>query len=635
MFASLASLLTLVAILLAAYGAGRPLVRAWRLEMDDPCALAVWSVSLGLIAFGVLWMGLGCVGLLYRELIAVFTVAAASWGIGEIVQTSIHRRSCPERRAKANDELGSRAPRSGLKLLGACCLIALLASLTSALAPPTAGDALCYHLELPKRFLQEHHLAYLPDHENSTFPLLVEMWYLWALALDGGVAAQLVHWALGGLLAMAAVLLARSVVGRDWAWFAGGLVLLAPGVTNQMTAPLNDAGLAVFTTLAVAAWWRAAIDDDGSRWYLVAGLMLGGAVGAKYLALLFGAAWFAVWLGMAWRDRERERAWLQGAAVMLVLAAAVGGPWYARAAYFRGNPVYPFFQTAIDENASPTIRESKLSLGRTPWGLLAAPWAVTMHPEDFGGRGHQLGAAFLTLLPGLLIARRLRGVRVLLAISGLYFLGCFLLRQNVRFLFPLASLWAAPCVWVGMELRRAPRFATAGVAFAVILLSAVGTLWPAYRARQHWPVAVGMESREHYLERTEPTYRAALLANILTDGGAKILSQDNHGFYFDAAMTQESLYRRRTKYDTISEDLATQLRRDGFSYLLLADATGAGIQYDDTLSELAEQTLASPNQRDFHSIASYRFRDADGAERSYRLVRVEPEQFATQEKRRH
>src|SRR5258708_3718188 len=73
----------------------------------------------------------------------------------------------------------------------------LFGSLLSALAPPTACDAMCYHLELPKRFLEQHALVYLPDSDNSTYPMLVEMWYLWALALDGGTAAQLVHWCLG------------------------------------------------------------------------------------------------------------------------------------------------------------------------------------------------------------------------------------------------------------------------------------------------------------------------------------------------------------------------------------------------------------------------------------------------------
>ncbi len=627
MLASLVSLLTVVAILLAAYGAGRPLVRALRLEMEDHWAQATWSLGLGLVVAGALGMALGVAGCLYRELIAVLTVAAACWGLGEILQSTIRARACYSLAVPPRPMDSSIIPPPGrvwLRLLACCCAVVLAASLLSSLAPPTAGDALCYHLELPKRFLAEHRLLFLPDHENSTFPLLVEMWYLWALALDGGVSAQLVHWSLGTGLALASVLLARRVVGHDWAWFAGGLVMLTPGVTNQMTAPLNDVGLAVMTTLAVTAWWRAVIDDDGPRWYIAAGLLLGGAIGVKYLALLFAAAWCAVWIGLAWRAPQRAAAWLHGAAVMLVLSIAVAGPWYARAAWHRGNPVYPFFHAAIEDDATPTIRESKLPLGRTPWGLLSAPWKVTMHPEQFGGRGHQLGCAYLALLPGLLIARRLRGVRVLLALSALYFLCCFLLRQNVRFLLPLAPLWAAPCVWVGMELRRLPRFAPALAMASLCGLVLLGALWPVYRARNHWAVALGVESRESYLERTEPTYQAALLANLLTDGETKILSQDNHAFYFAAAVTQEGLYRRRTQYDRSGFDLATQLRSDSFEYMLLAEATGKGIRYDARLSALADQAMSVAHQRDFHQLASYRFHDSDGAERTYRLVRIEP-----------
>ena len=41
-------------------------------------------------------------------------------------------------------------------------------------APPTAGDALYYHLALPKQWLAAHELTFVPDHEKSTFPLLVE-----------------------------------------------------------------------------------------------------------------------------------------------------------------------------------------------------------------------------------------------------------------------------------------------------------------------------------------------------------------------------------------------------------------------------------------------------------------------------
>jgi hypothetical protein len=631
MIASLVSLLAAAAILLAAFGLGRPIWRGLRTGHDDPLETTVWSVGLGLVAFGTLWTLLGVAGLLYRELIAVLTVAAAFWALGEWLQASMQRsadRRLARRTPTKPEEPTSRiaAPSENLlKLLAACCFVALLASLTSALAPPTAGDALCYHLELPKRFLAEHRLAFLPDHENSTFPLLVEMWYLWALALDGGVAAQLIHWALGAWLALSAVVLARPIIGRDWAWLAGAIVLLTPGVTNQMTAPLNDVGLATMTTLAVAAWWRAAIDDESPRWYLIAGLFLGAALGTKYLALLFTAAWFGTWIVLAFHQRERLTPWLRGAATMLVLAATLAGPWYARAAWHRGNPVYPFFQSFVDDGATATIRESKLALGRTPWGLAAAPWAVTMSPDRFGGRGHQLGCAFLALLPGVLLARRLRGVRILLGISAAYVLGWFLLRQNVRFLYPLLPLWAAPCAWVWIESRRLPRLHSSLVTLSLLGVVALGALWPVYRARNHWAVALGMESRVRYLQRTEPSYPAALLANLLADEETQILSQDNRGFYFAANVTQESLYRRRTGYNQSGRDLATTLRNDGFQYLLLAESTGDdGIEFDGTLSRLVDRQLRTDGEANFRQLAEYNFQDTDGAARHYRLLRIEP-----------
>src|SRR5690606_18127398 len=82
-------------------------------------------------------------------------------------------------------------------------LVAAIASLVSALAPPTAGDAMCYHLQLPKEFLRTGAIVYSPYDENGTFPLLTEMWFLWALAIDGDIAAQLMAWVVGVLFALA------------------------------------------------------------------------------------------------------------------------------------------------------------------------------------------------------------------------------------------------------------------------------------------------------------------------------------------------------------------------------------------------------------------------------------------------
>ncbi len=628
MLETLMSLLALACIAVAAYGIGRPLVRGLLIGDDDPLSIGVWSIASGLIVAGLMLVVLGLVGLLSKAVIGVLTLTAGFWGIGELSRAYVQRREqarmTPAPPATFAEPRWTQPPRWLERGLLALAAVAAVGSLIAALAPPTAGDALCYHLELPKRFLMQHEIAYLPDHDNSTYPLLVEMWYLWALALDGGVAAQLVHWGLGLLLACATVVLASPILGRAWGVCAGCLVLFVPGISNQMTAPLNDVGLAVFTTLALAAWLRAALDDEDSRWFVLAGWMLGGAMSIKHLALVFAAASVPVAAWHAWRHPERRRRLIFGAGAMAVVALSVSGVWYLRAARHHGNPVYPFFQQQLAGEGRDAFRAEKAPLGRNLLSLAFAPWQVTMHPERFGGRGHQLGLLFLAALPGLLFCRRLRGIGTLLWIALGYFVGWFLLRQNVRFLLPLAPLLCVPVLWVWIEARRLPRLPAA--AFCAVMLAVVGcgVFVAAARAPAKVAVAIGMEDREEYLRRHEPTYEAASWANALLAPNVHILSQEHRAFYFNVRMTRENIYRRQTDYaEKLSSpvELSRQLRAAGFTHLLLAESLNeSGIHYNDALSRLADASLASAAARLFDVLTDYQFEDRDGAVRRYRLV---------------
>jgi hypothetical protein len=496
--------------------------------------------------------------------------------------------------------------------------------LIGALAPATDGDALCYHLELPKLFL-EHHSLFCPEYnDHATYPLLVEMWYLWAMTLDGPVAAQLVHWALGILLALGAVVLAEVVLGRSWAWLAGAVVLLLPGISNQMTAALNDAALAAFTTLALAALLRSMAEEDGRRWLLAAGVLLGAALSIKYTALLFAAAAAPVWLWSAWQLHADWRRTLHDGLTLLVLAAAVAGPWYVRAAWHRGNPVYPFFSQHIGVRGPSVLPERKTPLGWDPVSLASLPWQATMHSERFGGRSHQLGPVFLLALPGLLLARRLRGLGTLLAIAAIYTLLWYALRQNIRFLYPIAPLLAAAVVWCWMELRRLPAMPrlAAGCVFAGV--AALGAIVALERSWPRTTVALGWQSREEFLIEHEPSYTAALVAKDLLSPHDRILSQDYRAFYFDAPLTRETVFRRHTKYDQQLErpaDLASCLRSHGFTHLLLTESAGPGIRYNSRLAKLVE-TARTADPDSYSDLADYEFRDSDGALRRYRLVAI-------------
>jgi hypothetical protein len=137
-------------------------------------------------------------------------------------------------------------------------------------------------------------------------------------------------------------------------------------------------------------------------------------------------------------------------------------------------------------------------------------------------------------------------------------------------------------------------------------------------------VAVGFQSRDEYLSRHEPTWQAAAMLNHWFGPNAHLLSQDYRAFHFQCRVTRENVYRRRTGYDrTIADpaDLSRTLRRAGFTHLLLAEnLADHGIQYDRALTRLAEAQWSTAAADSLVTLTDYRFRDADGGVRRYRLV---------------
>jgi len=643
MVSQLASLFAVAIINLAAWTIGQAALRRYGPRDMDRLATLVWSLMLGLLAGGLLLTVAGLCGGIYRPAIGVGTLALCCWGLGTLGRPRASTAASPGAPAEpAADGAPAISPAdettvSGgplppalplARIFGLWTTLALAGALLGALAPPTAGDALCYHLELPKKFIAEHAITFDVHDDNCTYPLLTEMWYLWALVLDGEVAAQLLHWEMGLALALAAVLLARPVLGSAWAWIAGAIVLLVPGVNNQMTAPLNDVALAVWATLALGAWFRA-LAEDNRRWYVLAGVALGGALSTKYTALLLVAAVAPVWLLLIYRRRPQRKSLLAGVALVSVAAVLVGGVWYVRAAWHRGNPVFPFFaevaSAADDASARPTttLPAAKAPLGHGPAGLILSPWAVTMQPERHGGRGHQLGLLFLATLPGLLLVRRLNGLRLPLIVAACYWLAWFGLRQNVRFLLPIVPLLALGVVWVLIELRRFPAGPRGVAGLAVTALLCAAAFLPLYRCRHEAKVALGLESRGQYLLKHEPTFALAQDVNAVLRPDAHLLSQELRNYYFRRRVTRESIYRRNTHYDRQLAgpgQLSATLRAAGFSHLVLAETvSGGGITYDDTLSRLADAELQSFPET-LLPLGRYEFRDPDGTLRRYRLV---------------
>jgi hypothetical protein len=582
------------------------------------------AVPLGLGLLGLATLGLG----LARSL--TLTAVAALLGVLALIAL-FEARSWSRHGSPRFISRGPRTPTDWL--FDATLALTLLGTLLTALAPATDGDALCYHLQVPKVFLERQAVWFDADLHETVYPLLAEMLYAVCLAFRGTVACRLVQWLLGICFAACVTALARPALGHRARW-AGTIALLVPAVSNGMSAPLNDVALATYCNCTLYAWIRWYEEKTGSRAFL-AGVLAGLAMSVKYPALvwvgLLGLA-MAVVVGVdaVRRASHRARSLAQVAAFALA-ALCVGGIWYARAYVHTGNPVHPFFKQAFGGAGLDVVLEpAKRPLPVTPWNLLTALGPLTLDPDRFDSVAHQFGPVFLMALPALLVIRPPRRVAALV-LFGFAFLGlCLTQRQSMRFVLAAIGPWSVGVAWLadraGRHARgsvcdaiRRPRFAIQ----TLLLLVLVGESALALsRARHGLAVVLGREPARSYLVRREPTFAVGrwIAAHLPRD--ARIIGQDHRGFYIPRPYTMELAHRRRTGLAANGEaadDIIRILKIRGFTHILLCPPVPEdAVEFDATLGRRLAPWLAARRP-----VYRADLSDADGVMRRYAIYSLD------------
>jgi hypothetical protein len=626
MFDVLYSLLALGVMALSAFGLGRPALRKLAIAEDDPLAVCVWSLALGLLLFGSALLLLAWAGWLYPPVIAAMSLAASLWALVELAclylgHVNGRLLNVPSQPAPAEVSVDPQGTYAALVLCG----VVLTATLLVALAPPTSSEALSRSLAGPKNMLLAHGLA--PSWLGTTAETnIVQMWFLWALTLDGPVAAGLVHWGLGLLLALATALLARPFLGRGSGVLAASLVLLCPGVQCQMGAPLEDLAVALFTTLAAVAVSQVLVHCESCHWAIAAGLMLGGAAAANPAGLLFAAAVGGIWTLAIVGQRAASRPLKKG----------TGSEWIGVSpAKKSGREVpVPIFQHA----ATPDLLLSTRGL---LWATVptAGPWLVVSRLDFQWGPPQPLASALAHLGPilviacgGLMFARRLRGLNVILGLLMLYGALAVLVPLHERWWSPLVPLCSVVAVWVWREMDRLPRPARWLACCVLGAVALAGVVEGCRESAGLLAVATGWQRRDDFLLAREPSYRAASLVNRIGRPDDRVFCQDAQTFYFacPAANPSDFPASGREAFGAWSErQWVGWARAAGYSYLLLANR----LQHDSRPPGRAGQMTAgsplAPRAADepgpigpVMPILEYRFADDNNRYTRYRLLKL-------------
>ncbi len=572
-FGILADLVLLVLTLAVAAAWGSRIQR-W-LGLGPAEGLGPWTLAaiLGLGLLATLTFGLGAVGGLYRWLGYALLPALALAALPELKALL---RCLPRRPAR---------PAWAWLLVGGMGLMALVL----ALLPPTGWDALVYHLQGPRLYLEAHRLIAVPENFYLNWPAQVEMLFTWGMLLKGDTLAKLFHWVFWPLIAFLLYDLTRRTVHARAGRWAVALWAGVPVAAELAGLAYVDLGLTAFVLAAVVAFLRWS-ETQRAGWLILSALFAGLALATKYTAVTWLLSLGLLLIYDARRRHQRPLPWIAGRTVGYgLLAGLVASPWLIKNWIVTGNPIYPFLfgGVAWNETRAAWLTWVDRGYSRNLLDYLALPWLATVL-----GRSHSaafdatIGPLLLCLTPLVLLVRRWpRAVRYGLALAGVQLLQFFVTiyvyayLTETRLLLPIFPLL---CLAAAFGLSRLadwdrPAFRLSWlvrtVAALVLALTLAMETYAFLSARPLAPL-LGLEGRDAYLLRRLGAHKAVMdEIDSRLPAGAKLLFLWEPRAYYCAPpaladATLDNLSQLRLAYGRVDAALDA-LRAAGFSHLLL------------------------------------------------------------------
>jgi 4-amino-4-deoxy-L-arabinose transferase-like glycosyltransferase len=508
--------------------------------------LLVYGTAIGMGVLALLVLAAGALRLLYPWAAALMCLA----GIALAVRTVLADRA-RYLGAWQTSRAGLSRARLSPWYLAVAALIALNLAyplLTNALVPPVLYDEAAYHLAIPKIYILQHSITYIPFIPYANWPLGTEMLFTVGLLLGSETLVHMITWNALILTCGGLWLCGRRYFGPLGAALSVLIFTAMPMVGTEAGTGLVELPLALFTALAVFAFLRW-IEQRETSWFLLSAISSGlaasvkfnGAVTAALMACLFALADVLV-------HRRSILTSIKALIVYGLVAFAVVLPWYLKAFLQTGNPLWPFFLNVLGGKNWDTLGNEYLfgyirsiNLPATLPNWITAWWQMTGIPPGF-----DLGWYFVVLLP-LALAAIIFGTgarkRTLtwLALSALaLYTAWFFETHQIRFLLPAAPvfalLMASGLTWV-IELGPRPwRIAVlAGVLVAFLATDSIFTPYVHDQLAARRALLLGTETRDTFLAQHVKGYSTFLYANQHLPPDSRVLLSlyESRGYYLD------------------------------------------------------------------------------------------------------
>ncbi|MBM3804028.1 MAG: phospholipid carrier-dependent glycosyltransferase [Acidimicrobiia bacterium] len=447
-----------LALIVAAYGIGRKILRWCHGGFESLGEELVFGAGLGLVVLAVVAFALGILGQLHVSAIYWTLGSVLLLGSGEIV-TAARKLWQAAWLAPFLKRDSSWVTHLLQLLLMAYIVVFLAVAFVACHLPETEFDPLVYHLTVPKLYLQHHGIVDIPEILEAVFPKNIGMLYVYGLVLHSQITVKFLNFWMGLLLLLGIHCFAKRFWGRPAGVMAAALFVSTPLVFFQLRSVYIDLPIAFFCFLNFFSLQRW-MEDGGRKWLVVSAVFLGMAAGSKYNAL-FNVV--AASLLVAYHFlRVRKVPWTKTAAkvaiygllsVSSLLAWLIltyrftGDPLFP---YLSGDPLFPFLKGLFHSSRWESYNLPVVRSGGHRWGLplgfgnaLKTLWQMHFDEKVFCG---SLGPFFVLLFPLLLVVFRLHpAMKRMLAYSSIYIVLWLVTTQANRYLIPVLPIMSLLC----------------------------------------------------------------------------------------------------------------------------------------------------------------------------------------------
>lgn len=475
----------------------------------------IFALLIGIYSYIIFIFGIA--GLLYKDLIIWLT--AIFWGIVILFFWAAAKdRLCKNHILKCFDLVQNWHLRriTLFSFFVILFILQALVNLIGVLGPELAFDALWYHLTIPKLYLQNHSIFFIPEGllYYSAMPKLGEMLYIGGLAFGNEILPKMIHFSFGLLSCLALYKIQRKFFGPLISMigvviFYSNLVVAWESITAYV-----DLIRTFFDVMALWAFinW---LDEKNRKWLIRSAIMVGLAITTKLLAVGSLLIFTIIILSSRpssgkWRDlapqwllkkiprlrstplgmTNKAGSWFRKDVVNIfiftLISFAVPLPWLVFSYVNTDNPVYPFFSEIYKVVPEP------FSIS----GFFGEVWKLFTNSPD------PLSPIYMIFLPIIIWYFRQGSI----CMYGLFSIIIWYFTPRTgggRFILPYLPAFSIMCsASLSYIIENRKRHGIYFSKFLIIIIIFVSFISIGYRLvanSKYIPVLLGKETRESFL----------------------------------------------------------------------------------------------------------------------------------------